>query len=77
MYIGHVGAALVAKRARTSIGLLALLVATYTPDWVDGGLCLAGFYHPQAMLSHSSRSSDSRSTASRRETGPLLSLSRA
>ena len=53
MYIGHVGAALVAKRARTNIGLFALLVATYTPDWVDGGLCLAGFYNPQAMLSHS------------------------
>ena len=53
MYIGHVGAALVAKRARTNIGLFALLVATYTPDWVDGGLGLAGFYNPQAMLSHS------------------------
>jgi membrane-bound metal-dependent hydrolase YbcI (DUF457 family) len=51
MYIGHVGAALAAKRVRTSIGLLALLVATYTPDWVDGGLCLAGSYNP--MLSHS------------------------
>jgi len=51
MYIGHVGAALAAKRVRASIGLLALLVATYTPDWVDGGLCLAGFYNP--MLSHS------------------------
>ena len=53
MYIGHVGAALVAKRGRTSIGLFALLVATYTPDWVDSGLCLAGFYNPEAMLSHS------------------------
>jgi hypothetical protein len=53
MYIGHVGAALVAKRARTSIGLLALLVATYTPDWVDSGLCLVGFHNPHAMLSHS------------------------
>jgi|SRR2546423_3423666 len=53
MYIGHVGVALAAKRARTSIGLLALLVATYAPDWVDGGLCLAGFYNPRAMLSHS------------------------
>jgi hypothetical protein len=51
MYIGHVGAALAAKRVRTSIGLLALLVATYAPDWVDGGLCLAGLYNP--MLSHS------------------------
>lgn len=53
MYIGHVGAALVAKRARTNIGLLALLVATYTPDWVDGGLCLAGSYNSQGMFSHS------------------------
>ena len=51
MYIGHVGAALAAKRVRTSIGLLALLVATYAPDWVDGGLCLARLYNP--MLSHS------------------------
>src|ERR1700694_3618248 len=53
MYIGHVGAALAAKRVRTSIGLFGLLVATYTPDWVDSGLCLAGVYNPQAMLSHS------------------------
>src|SRR5215208_7458790 len=53
MYIGHVGAALAAKRARASIGLLVLLVATYTPDWVDTGLCLAAAYDPQAMLSHS------------------------
>ena len=53
MYIGHVGAALAGKRARTSIGLLALLVATYTPDWVDTGLCLAGAYSQKEMLSHS------------------------
>jgi hypothetical protein len=53
MYIGHVGAALGAKRARSSIGLLVLLVATYTPDWIDTGLCLAGAYNPQGMLSHS------------------------
>ena len=53
MYVGHVGAALVAKSARTNIGLLALLVATYTPDWVDGGLCLAGSYSSLGMLSHS------------------------
>ena len=53
MYIGHVGAALAAKRARRSIGLLVLLVATYTPDWVDTGLCLAGAFNPQGMLSHS------------------------
>jgi LexA-binding, inner membrane-associated putative hydrolase len=53
MYIGHVGAALAAKRARRSIGLLVLLVATYTPDWVDTGLCLAGAYNPEEMLSHS------------------------
>src|ERR1700674_2372284 len=53
MYIGHVGAALAAKRVRRSIGLLVLLVATYTPDWVDAGLCVAGVYNPQEMLSHS------------------------
>ncbi|MFL5488053.1 MAG: metal-dependent hydrolase [Gemmatimonadaceae bacterium] len=53
MYIGHVGAALAAKRARASIGLLLLLVATYAPDWIDTGLCLAGRYDPQGMLSHS------------------------
>jgi membrane-bound metal-dependent hydrolase YbcI (DUF457 family) len=53
MYIGHVGAALGAKRVRTSIGLVVLLVATYTPDWVDAGLCLAGLNNPVGMLSHS------------------------
>lgn len=53
MYIGHVGVALAAKRMRVSIGLLALLVATYAPDWVDSGLCLAGGYSPREMLSHS------------------------
>jgi membrane-bound metal-dependent hydrolase YbcI (DUF457 family) len=53
MYIGHVGAALAAKRVRRSIGLLVLLVATYTPDWVDAGLCAAGVYNSREMLSHS------------------------
>jgi hypothetical protein len=53
MYIGHVGAALGAKRIRNSIGLLVLLVATYTPDWVDTGLCLAGRHNHHGMLSHS------------------------
>jgi LexA-binding, inner membrane-associated putative hydrolase len=53
MYIGHVGVALGAKRLRASIGLLALLLATYAPDWVDAGLCLAGVYNPVGMLSHS------------------------
>jgi membrane-bound metal-dependent hydrolase YbcI (DUF457 family) len=53
MYIGHVGAALAAMRVRRSIGLLLLLLATYTPDWVDTGLCIAGIYNPQGMLSHS------------------------
>jgi membrane-bound metal-dependent hydrolase YbcI (DUF457 family) len=53
MYIGHVGAALAAKRLRSSIGLLTLLVATYAPDWVDSALCLAGIRNLQGMLSHS------------------------
>ncbi|MDQ6690609.1 MAG: metal-dependent hydrolase [Gemmatimonadota bacterium] len=53
MYIGHIGAALAAKRVRTSIGLLVLLIATFSPDWVDSGLCLTGKYNPDGMLSHS------------------------
>jgi hypothetical protein len=53
MYIGHVGAALAAKRVRPSIGLLVLLVATYAPDWIDTGLCVAAAYNPEGMLSHS------------------------
>lgn len=53
MYIGHVGIALGAKRLRASVGLFALLLATYAPDWVDGGLCLAGLYNPDGVLSHS------------------------
>jgi hypothetical protein len=53
MYIGHVGAALAAKRVRRSIGLLVLLVATYAPDWVDTGLCVLGAYNPHEILSHS------------------------
>lgn len=51
MYIGHIAAALVAKRIRPQIGLAVLLLATYTPDWIDVGLCFAG--SPQPMLSHS------------------------
>jgi hypothetical protein len=53
MYIGHVGVALAAKRLRPRVGLLLLLVATYAPDWVDGGLCLAGVDNPSGVLSHS------------------------
>jgi membrane-bound metal-dependent hydrolase YbcI (DUF457 family) len=53
MYVGHVGAALAAKRFRRSVGLSLLVVATYAPDWVDAGLCLAGSSNPVEMLSHS------------------------
>jgi hypothetical protein len=53
MYIGHVGAALAAKRVRPSIGLLVLLLATYAPDWVDLGMCVSGAYNPLGILSHS------------------------
>jgi hypothetical protein len=38
---------------RPSIGLLVLLVASYGPDWVDAGLCVAGLYNPDGVLSHS------------------------
>ena len=53
MYIGHVGAALAARRVRASVGLLALLIATYAPDWTDGVMCVTGTFDPQGMLSHS------------------------
>ena len=53
MYIGHVGAALAAKRVRAAIGLLPLLIAAYVPDWIDTGLCVAGKYDSHGMLSHS------------------------
>ena len=53
MYIGHVGAALAGKRVRLSVSLLVLVVATYTPDWIDSGLCIIGAYDPRQMLSHS------------------------
>ena len=53
MYIGHVGAALAAKRLRVSVGLVVLLVATYVPDWIDTSLCLTGGFDPVEMLSHS------------------------
>ena len=53
MYVGHVGAALAAKRVHRSVGLLLLLIATYTPDWVDSALCLAGTYNQSGILSHS------------------------
>lgn len=53
MYVGHLGAALGAKRIAPSVGLSALVIATYLPDWVDAGLCLTGKYHDAQMLSHS------------------------
>jgi hypothetical protein len=53
MYIGHVGAALAAKRMRGTMGLLVLLVATYAPDWIDMGTCVAGAHNPGGILSHS------------------------
>lgn len=53
MYLGHVGVALGAKGLRPRIAFLALLLATYAPDWVDAGLCVAGAYDPRGMMSHS------------------------
>lgn len=53
MYLGHVGIALAAKGMRPGIALLALLLATYAPDWVDAGLCVMGAYDPRGMFSHS------------------------
>lgn len=53
MYVGHVGAALGAKRLAPSVALGTLVVAAYLPDWVDATLCLAGRYGNGQMLSHS------------------------
>lgn len=53
MYLGHVGIALAVKGVRRDIAFIVLLVATYAPDWIDSGLCLAGAYDPLGMLSHS------------------------
>ncbi len=53
MYLGHVGIALGAKGVRRDIGLPVLLIATYAPDWIDSGLCLAGAFDPRGMMSHS------------------------
>lgn len=53
MYLGHVGIALGAKGMRREVSLLVLLVATYAPDWIDGGLCVIGAYDPRGMFSHS------------------------
>ena len=53
MYIGHVGAALAAKRVRMSVSLLVLLLAAYAPDLIDTGLCFTGGYSASQMWSHS------------------------
>lgn len=53
MYIGHVGAALAGRWPRATVGMLALLVATYAPDWIDTALCFGGAYDTGEMLSHS------------------------
>ena len=53
MYLGHVGIALGVKGMRREVSLLVLLVATYAPDWIDGGLCVVGAYDPRGMFSHS------------------------
>lgn len=38
---------------RRDLSLVLLLIATYAPDWIDGGLCVVGAYDPRGMLSHS------------------------
>jgi membrane-bound metal-dependent hydrolase YbcI (DUF457 family) len=53
MYVGHVGAALGAKRIAPAVAMGTLVFATYIPDWVDAALCLSGKYHDAQMYSHS------------------------
>lgn len=53
MYVGHVGAALGAKRVVPSIALGTFVIAAYLPDWMDATLCVTGRYHDAQMYSHS------------------------
>ena len=53
MYVGHVGAALGAKRVVPTAALGALIVASYLPDWTDAALCVTGSYHDTQIYSHS------------------------
>jgi membrane-bound metal-dependent hydrolase YbcI (DUF457 family) len=53
MFLGHVGAALGAKRLVPAATIGALVVATYLPDWADAALCAAGQYRDTQMYSHS------------------------
>ena len=53
MDVGHVGAALGAKRLVPTASLGALLVASYLPDWADAALCATGSYHDTQIYSHS------------------------
>ena len=53
MYVGHVGAALAAKRAAPAAALSTLVVASYLPDWTDAALCVSGTYHDTQIYSHS------------------------
>jgi membrane-bound metal-dependent hydrolase YbcI (DUF457 family) len=53
MYVGHLGAALGAKRIAPAVAMGTLVFATYLPDWVDAALCLTGRYHDAQMYSHS------------------------
>ena len=53
MYVGHVGAALGARRLAPSLALSTLVLATYLPDWTDAALCLTGQYRDAQLMSHS------------------------
>lgn len=53
MLVGHVGAALGARRFAPSVAFAALVFASYLPDWVDAALCVTGKYQNAQMLSHS------------------------
>jgi membrane-bound metal-dependent hydrolase YbcI (DUF457 family) len=53
VYVGHVGAALGAKRVVPTAALAVLIVASYLPDWIDAALCVTGSYHDTQIYSHS------------------------
>lgn len=53
MYIGHMAVALAAKRVRTLVPLVVLIVAAQASDWADASICVAGGDPTSGIFTHS------------------------
>ena len=53
MYAGHVGVALAARRARTRVPLLLLVLTAQAPDWIAVSVGALGARDPGELWSHS------------------------